>query len=105
MNFEMIKILFRSNLLFYGELEELLFEKLKKVLSTRATRLFLDGTPIEGITELEYWLILSVLAEYNFIEYGTSPRGSWLTPKGIKLLEEINSITLEDFYTVKHGKG
>jgi DNA-binding MarR family transcriptional regulator len=32
-------------------------------------------------------LILEVLADRNFTEYGTSPRGSWLTPKGERLLE------------------
>lgn len=34
-------------------------------------------------------LLLEILSKADFTEYGTSPRGSWLTDKGRKLLKPI----------------
>lgn len=39
-----------------------------------------------GVDKRYVHLILEVLADRDFTEYGTSPRGSWLTEKGEQLL-------------------
>lgn len=36
-------------------------------------------------------LILHVLSHYDLVEYGTSPRGSWITDKGRDYLKFIDS--------------
>lgn len=45
------------------------------------------ATSIGGKAPRYVHLILEVLADRKLTEYGTSPRGSWLTPRGEELLE------------------
>jgi hypothetical protein len=40
-----------------------------------------------GLHHFNVAVILDVLAHNNLTEYGTSPRGSWLTPEGVKAFE------------------
>lgn len=67
--------------LFYGELDQILPPYIKKIFSQD---LSYWGWNEEKDDEFEavYWLILSELIRLNLAEYGTSPRGAWLTPDG-----------------------
>ena len=84
-----------TNLVFYGELEDLLPEAMAKVLTMKHLKIFTDGSdiPVEiGITQLEYWFIMSLLIQLDCIEYGTSPRGAWLTDTGEALLKNLQEL-------------
>lgn len=77
-------------ILAYGELDDTELQSyMLDILTWKQQRLFIsdniptctDGTQL---TMLEYWLILGLL--HNCIEYGSSPRGAWLTDFGKALL-------------------
>ncbi len=76
----------------YGELEELeLLTYFNIILQWKKDGVFIsDKIPDEQFTMLEYWLLLGLLSP-ACLDYGTSPRGAWLTPFGEKLLEFLNA--------------
>ena len=83
-------------ILAYGELDDdelktymqvILTWKEQGVFISENIPLTLDGQQI--FTTLEYWLILGLLSDC--IEYGTSPRGAWLTDFGIDVLRYLRS--------------
>lgn len=75
----------------YGELtEQELLDNFQQILTWKNDRVFIsDEIPDSKFTVLEYWLMLGLLEDC--IEYGTSPRGAWLTDFGEELLEFLNS--------------
>lgn len=79
------------NLLIYGELDDLpVLEAFRIILQWKADSVFIsDNIPEEIFTVTEYWLFLSLLSDC--IDYGTSPRGAWLTDFGKELLDFLNA--------------
>jgi len=75
-----------TELLFYGEMEELFPPLLKKVLLLIKT----GNTKDMFDTDASYWFIVSILNKNKYISYGTSPRYPFMTEKGEKLLSVIN---------------
>ena len=90
-----------TGLLLYGELDELLFKKMIIVLEMKRDKVLSDGEDLEEVTALEYWLIMSELERADFFEYGTSPRGGWLTDEGEAFLNELKSMTLKEFLEIE----
>ena len=70
-----------TNCLFYGELEYYLDEYIKKFFSVEVKDVgFNEDHPMNN---LEFWFVVSMLVKMDMLEYGTSPRGAWLTDEGI----------------------
>lgn len=78
-------------ILTYGELsDEDVLDAFKTILQWKADGVFIsDEIPESKYTVTEYWLYLSLL--YDCVEYGTSPRGGWLTDLGKKILDFLNN--------------
>jgi len=78
-----------SSLLFYGEIEYCLDRYLPKFFSVETPEVGFDDS--HAMNDLQYWLVVSWLTEMDMFEYGTSPRGGWLTEKG----EQFKKYVLE----------
>ena len=79
--FEQLEQWFPNNTLYdYGELSGILPQYVYAVLKLKQQ---------EDITMLEYWFVISLLCQYDYVEYDSSPRGAWLTDKGTQLLLEL----------------
>lgn len=78
-------------LLIYGELsDEDVLDSFQIILLWKSKGVFIsDNIPDNAFTVTEYWLFLSLLNEC--IEYGSSPRGAWLTDFGKELLQFLVS--------------
>ena len=92
----MEKLVKESNLLFYGELDEIFIDDIKKIIQ------YIKDEDKENPYLFDnkqscYWYIVSILHNCDFIDYGTSPRFPWLTQTGKALAEEINIMTKDDF--------
>lgn len=48
------------------------------------------------LTPIVAWLLINVLGKTNVIEYGSSPRGAWLTQKGYRLQAFVLSKTADE---------
>jgi hypothetical protein len=69
-----------TDALFYGELEYYLDEYLPKFFSVEVKDVgFNEKHPMNN---LEFWFTVSWLVRMDYLEYGTSPRGAWLTEEG-----------------------
>jgi hypothetical protein len=53
-----------------------------------------------ALTPTVAWLMINALCQANVIEYGTSPRGGWLTPAGSKLKEFVDHKTVEQLVEI-----
>ena len=88
-------------ILAYGEIDdEQVLSAFKEILNWKNDGIFISeaGTKQCSIpksdhnyTTTEYWLYLGLLSDC--IEYGSSPRGAWLTDKGRDILEFMNNNT------------
>lgn len=68
-----------------GEVVDDVFRVMRLLRDARP--IFYDKIALALVLPLNYvHLILEVLAFHNITEYGTSPRGSWLTDEGEELL-------------------
>lgn len=90
-----------SHWLFYGDLDLVPF--LKKVFTRELRDWGFEALPEEFA--LPYWLVVSELIALNLAEYGTSPRGAWLTEKGERfkklVMENENAIEEANDYVFK----
>ena len=78
-----------TDALFYGELEYYLDEYLPKFFSVEVKEVgFNDEHPMNN---LEFWFTVSWLVRMDCLEYGTSPRGAWLTEKGKEFKKYVSS--------------
>jgi hypothetical protein len=75
------RILDKSDWLFYGEFECYLTEFLQKVFTKDLKEYGFDES-LPNDFQVAYWSILSELVKLNLADYGTSPRGAWLTEDG-----------------------
>jgi hypothetical protein len=70
-----------------GETEAAVLAVLKKLWDNELPKLyFVDATVLSPDQFVFEEFLMGVLSNYDLTEYGTSPRGSWLTDKGKKLL-------------------
>ena len=78
-------------LLTYGELtDEYVLDSFQLILLWKSQGVFIsEDIPDNTFTVTEYWLFLSVLNDC--IEYGSSPRGAWLTDFGKELLKFLQT--------------
>ena len=80
-------------ILCYGEVtDEQMLLYIKTILTWKSQGIFISTKIPDSeysFTVLEYWLILGILNK-DCIEYGSSPRGAWLTPFGEELLNFLN---------------
>ena len=85
-------------ILCYGELDNNeLIDYFQTILQWKADGKFIsDVIPDSKFTMLEYWLLLGLLSDC--IEYGTSPRGGWLTDFGKELLQFIKDGKYLEYY-------
>lgn len=44
------------------------------------------------------WMLINTFCHEDIIEYGTSPRYGWLTDKGRKIAEFVNSHSEDEMY-------
>lgn len=88
MNIEKVKEkIDNTRALFYGELEWHLDNYLPKFFSVEVKDVGFDES--HPLNTLEFWFTVSWLSEMDFLEYGTSPRGAWLTDEGKEFKEFI----------------
>jgi hypothetical protein len=80
-------------ILAYGELDDKeLLDYFTLILKWKSERIFIStdkDIPNQLFSTLEYWLLLGLLADC--IDYGSSPRGAWLTDFGTSLLEFLTA--------------
>lgn len=76
------EILEKSRWLFYGDLDAYMDNFLKIVFGRELKEWGFEEESMQPDFALAYWLCLSELIALDLAEYGTSPRGSWLTPTG-----------------------
>lgn len=77
---ELKEMVENSHALFYGELECHLDTYLPEFFSVDVKDVgFDDNHPMNNAL---FWFTVSWLVEMDCLEYGTSPRGAWLTDKG-----------------------
>lgn len=74
-----------TDCLFYGELEYHLDSYIKKFFSVEVSEVGFDDE--HTMNNLEFWFVVSMLVRMDMLDYGTSPRGAWLTDDG-KLFKE-----------------
>jgi hypothetical protein len=100
-------ILDKAHWLFYGDLDVHFDGFLKKVFSRELREWGFDELPAEF--DLPYWLLVSELVALDLVEYGTSPRGAWLTPEGERfkkiVMENKNAIAQANEYIYKKHNG
>src|SRR5437868_2994450 len=78
-----------------------------------ALKRFLELCPDEGgydyailereLTGAVAWLLIAVLARSDIIEYGSSPRFAWLTPRGKALKAFVASKSADDLVEITTG--
>ena len=78
----MAEILDKAHWLFYGDLDEHFTDFLKSVFRYELKEWGFGDVKMEPHFAVAYWLFLSELVALDLAEYGTSPRGAWLTTKG-----------------------
>ena len=78
-----------SPLLFYGELEELLDKFLPRLFAYDFPAYGFGSVPMTDDFATAYWLFVSWACRADLLEYGTSPRGAWLTDKGKRFKQII----------------
>lgn len=75
-------VLEKSRWLFYGDLD-FYFDKFVRMVFGRELKEWgCEGESMEPDFATAYWLFLSELVALDLAEYGTSPRGAWLTEEG-----------------------
>jgi hypothetical protein len=83
----------RLPILPYGELEHKeLLDYFTLILKWKSEGIFIStdkDIPDQLFSTLEYWLLLGLLEDC--IDYGTSPRGAWLTDFGVSLLQFLRA--------------
>jgi hypothetical protein len=77
-----------------------------------ALHTFLENCPAEGCYDYEKlesaltspvaWLLINILCRHEvyILEYGTSPRGAWLTEHGLRLKAYVTSKTVNELLAV-----
>ncbi len=88
----MSEILDNSPLLFYGEFEVYLNKFMKMIFQHEFREYGFGDIKMDDISQTAYWFLISWLESQNMFEYGTSPRGGWLTEKG----ERFKKIIMEN---------
>ena len=74
------ELLENTDCLLYGELEFYLDQYLKDFFRVEVKDVgFDDNHPMNN---LPFWFVVSMLVKMDMLEYGTSPRGAWLTEDG-----------------------
>jgi hypothetical protein len=81
-------ILEESHWLFYGEFEVYLNEFLKQIFQKEFNEIGYNEK-LPNDFQVAYWSVISEMEFLYLFEYGTSPRGGWLTEKGKKFKEII----------------
>lgn len=76
--------------------DEYFLDSFNQILQWKSDSVYIsDEIPDQTFTTTEYWLLLGLLEDC--IEYGSSPRGAWLTPFGedlLHLLQTTSTLTL-----------
>lgn len=70
-----------SSWLFYGEFDAYLNNFLRAIFEKDLRDIGFDQT-LPNDFQVAYWSVLSELVKLDLVEYGSSPRGAWLTPDG-----------------------
>ena len=101
----MAEIVERSHWLLYGDLEENFSTFIKKVFEHDFKEYGFGDIKMEPDFAVAYWLLISELTSLNLYEYGTSPRGGWLTEQGIRfkkiILENEDAISETEQFIMK----
>lgn len=97
------RILDKSSWLFYGEFEDYLTEFLQRVFTKDLKDYGFDES-LPNDFQVAYWSILSELVKLDLAEYGTSPRGAWLTEDGERFKRIIVG-TKNAIYDAEKGLG
>ncbi len=86
----MAEILEKSKWLLYGDLEQTFSTFLKRVFAHELKDWGFGDVNMSDDFATAYWLLIAELNALNLVDYGTSPRGCWLTKEG----ERFKSIIL-----------
>jgi len=77
-------ILEKSHWLLYGDLDEHFTDFIKEVFKHEFRDYGFEDIKMAPDFAVAYWLFLSELVALKLADYGTSPRGAWLTEEGKK---------------------
>src|SRR3972149_6208790 len=72
----------KSRWLFYGDLDEHFDGFLRDVFRNELRDYGFETVPMTRDFAVAYWLFISEMVALDLVEYGTSPRGCWLTTEG-----------------------
>lgn len=85
----------------YGSGEEHVLPALKTFLGAMDAEGRYDYRAIEAVLNPTIaWLLINALCHDGAIEYGSSPRFGWLTPKGVALKAYVTSKTAEELVEI-----
>lgn len=82
-------LLEESPLLFYGDFEQPLNNFLKEVFQHELKDFGFGDVPMNDEFVVAYWFLISWMNSKKLVEYGTSPRGCWLTEDGKRLKKMV----------------
>jgi hypothetical protein len=83
-------ILEKSHWLLYGDLDEHFTKFIKEVFKHEFREYGFEEVKMSRDFAVAYWLFLSELVSLDLAEYGTSPRGAWLTEGGERFKKLVN---------------
>ena len=88
----------------YGTGEQYILGDLKRFISSipgRGEGTYDFQVLEEELTPSVCWFLINALCAADIIEYGTSPRFGWLTNKGERLRDFVNSKILEELVWIR----
>ena len=77
--------------LFYGEFEGYLGQFLRQIFQKEPSDYGFDES-LPNDFQVAYWSVISEMERLRWFEYGTSPRGGWLTKDGKRFKQIIMTI-------------
>lgn len=89
----------------YGSGETYTYPALKAFFAAIDERTYDHHALCAAVTPVAAWLLINTLCHADIIEYGTSPRFGWLTPKGEKLKAYLDAHTIEELYEARRLSG
>lgn len=94
-------IIEKAHWLFYGDLDEHFDDFVRKVFKHKFREYGFEEVKMPLESAVAYWLFLSELVALDLAEYGTSPRGAWLTPEG----ERFKKLCMENKDAIRQAIG
>ena len=82
----------------YGTGEQYILQALKDFVDCIPLSGYYHYEKLEQVGKTVAWLMINIFCKQDLIDYGTSPRGGWLSEKGIIFKKYLNTKTVDELY-------